>query len=176
MEEHVISHVDKDAEGEAVENAHRMLENGFDRRLLRRRLETIPVDVREKLAKRSGPGVLWWYGPRSDEQPDVMGWHFTRMQADARWAKPFTPHPDVPVTLRGNAERAIWIPLSPSAVNEVTIELCGRQRFWRLTMNRALDLQVNSTEYLATMNLGESLRMLMGVLGEVNLREIGDSE
>ena len=172
MEEVAVTHADQDKEGVAVEDADRLDESGFDRRALRRRLESVPVDVRQALAREPGPGWLWWYGP-DDRIPTMTVWHFAGLQKGALFARPFTPHPDAPVATRGNAELSIWLPASPSSINKATIHLVGRQRFWRLTMNRALDLKTSHCEYESTMSVGESLRMLMGVLGEVDVREVG---
>jgi len=173
MEEHEISHADQEAEGRAVEGADRVDDPDFDRRALRRRLEAIPPDLREQLASEPGPGWLWWYGS-SKKLPTMQKWHYGGLQKSALTAKPLTPHPDVPVVLRGNSELSIWLPASPSSINRATISVVGSKRFWRMTMNRALDLKMSHSEYEPTMNIGEALRMLMGVLGEVSVRELGD--
>ena len=171
MQESVVSHLARDKEDAAVGIAERVDEVGFDRAGLLRWLEAVPPELRQLLAAEAGPGWLWWYGP-DEKLPTMQLWHFSGLLPSSRDARPFTPHPDAPVATRGNPRLSIWLPASPGTVNRVTIHLVGRQRFWRMTMNRALDLKISHSEYEATMSLGEALRMLMGAMGEVDVREL----
>jgi len=137
----------------------------------------IQPEQRSLLAVRPGPGWHWWYGSPGASEPDGSDrWNFSGLHSAARWVTPLTPHPDAPMATSGNAGMSLWLPVSVTAITSVAFDAAGNQRFWRVTMDLALNARIEHVKYLATMSLGEAVRVLLACLGLRQEREVGTGQ